>query len=207
MKKCQMFITLALIALIAGSAAATPILYVSSTTVPSNFGPGGTFGQGILTLNGVRPLDIYYADPTGHIVLEGVTFQLQTSLKEDLSGTSGVAEGLFEGGSITLLSSTESPLLTGEISTVHLREVVDGGTFTTLAAEGVFTVTGGSLAGDFGNFGTIVDLIFEFDPGSMADLTQPFNGYSDITLSPIPEPITSAILGLGLVGLVTRRRK
>ena len=206
MKKCQTFLALALIALLAASAAATPILYVSSTTVPSNFGPGGTFGNGVLTLNGVRPLDVFYIGDN-HTVLEGVYFSLETPLKEDLSGTTGVANGVFEGGTISLLSSSQSLLLAGTISTVHLCEVVDGGTFTTLAAEGMFTVTGGSLANDFGDFGTMVDLIFEFDPGTLTDLSQPFSGFSDITLSPIPEPVTTAILGIGLAGLVSRRRK
>ncbi|HUS57924.1 MAG TPA: PEP-CTERM sorting domain-containing protein [Planctomycetota bacterium] len=207
MKKCQMIFALAVVVALASGAAATPILYVSSTTVPSNFGPvGGTFGIGVLTLNGVRPVVVCYVGQEP-IVHEGVSFFLQTSLIEHTSAN-GVAGGRFEGGSIVLKDSQDNDLLVGSVNNIYLQEVADGGTFTTLAAVGYFTVESGSLADDFGPHGSVVDLIFEFDPGAIDNLLQPFAGYSDVTLSPmIPEPVTTAILGLGLLGLVARRRR
>ena len=193
-----------LLAAFAGSVSGTPIEYISATTVPSSFTPtGGDFGLGVLLLSGVRPLVLHYADT--QTVLYDSQFLLSTSLKVNMSDD-GQVRGLFEGGTLRLLDSSGDELLVGEVHSVSLSEFFDN--LGILTASGTFSVESGSLKSDFGRNGIVFELMFSVEPRSVEDFSQGFSGFSDLSLTPIiPEPITLTALGIGLVGLIARRRR
>jgi len=189
----------------AASVHATPIDYISATTVPTSFTPtGGDFGLGVLSLSGTRPLILHYAN--SQEVLDGSQFLLTAYLKEDNSTPVGEARGLFEGGVLRLLNSSGNELLVGEAHSVLVGEFLnDRGMFTT---SGTFTVTGGLLMQDFGRNGQVFELMFNVQPITVSDFKSGFSGLSDLSLTAmVPEPITLGILGIGLAGLVARRRR
>ena len=200
------FLMLTCVALVACGAYATPISYISATTVPAHFSTtGGDYGQGILTLNAVRPLAVYYGETK--VVVDDVSFYLTAHFLADLS-TDGAVMGTFDGGDVLLTDSLGNDLLVGQTQTLLIGEFDDD--IGMLTATGSFTVTGGSFASDFGPTGLIYDLVFEVDPQVLAGLSQPFDGFSSISLTPeavVPEPATIAFLGIGLAGLFLRRKK
>jgi len=192
--------------LLAGGAIASPISYLSATTVPSSFAPtGGDFGLGVLTLSGTRPLVIHHGSEAQE-VLSGTQFHLAASLREDNS-TGGQAKGSFEGGTLTLTDSFGGILLSAQINSLLMVEFLDG--FGIVTGSGSFTVQSGSLAADFGyRHGTIFELMLSIEPASIGDFSQEFSGVSDISLAPVvAEPVTITALGIGLAGLYGRRRR
>ena len=199
------FLMLTCVALVACGAYATPISYISATTVPTHFSTtGGDHEKGILTLNAVRPLAVYYGETK--VVVDDVSFYLTAHFLADLS-TDGAVMGTFDGGDVLLKDSLDNDLLVGQTQTFLITEFDDD--VGVLTATGSFTVTGGSLASDFGPTGLIYDLVFEVEPHVLTDLSQPFDGLSDISLTPgavVPEPATIAFFGIGLAGLLIRRK-
>ena len=203
MKGSRIIVCLALVSMIAAGAFATPIAYISATTVPTTFTPGDGINPGTLVLSGVRPLVIHATDGSQSTIAD-VTYSLTTSLKEDNS-TGGVVKGVFEGGELTLTDSLGGILFSGSIVAANLEEMPEGS--VVLIASGPLGVTGGSLKPDFGASATMYDLIFTTEPMVIDDLSGSFSGFSDITVAPIPEPLTLTLLGLGLAGIVAARRK
>jgi len=193
-----------LVCLIAACATGSPISYLSATTVPTSFTPtGGDFGLGLLTLHGIRPLIIHYGETK--VVLEGTEFYLTASLRENGSA-GGQVKGSFEGGTFRLSDPSGGDLLVGEIQTLMMSEFFDG--LGIISVAGSFHVLSGELLADFSRQGTIFELMFDVEPRSVADFSQEFSGFSDISLAPvIAEPITVTALGIGLVGLCGRRRR
>jgi len=194
------------LALAACAAYATPISHISATTVPTHFTPtGGSFGNGILSLDAVRPLGVFYGETK--TVIDDASFHLDAHLLADQS-TGGIIMGVFEGGSVLLKDSLGNDLLVGQVQTLLITEYIDN--VGMLTATGSFTVSGGSLSPDFGAVGLVFDLVFEAQPVTLADLNQQFEGLSDVTLAPesiVPEPATIAFFGIGLAGLIFRRKR
>ncbi len=75
---------------------------------------------------------------------------------------------------------------------------------TLLTGSGTFATTGGSLAGDFGNEGYVVDIAFIL--GSIDSFGESFSAQSNVTLYPIPEPATMSVLALGGLAILLRKR-
>ncbi|MBT8043625.1 MAG: PEP-CTERM sorting domain-containing protein, partial [Verrucomicrobiae bacterium] len=90
--------------------------------------------------------------------------------------------------------------------------VFDGDSFTadgvdidfTLTASGQYSVAGGSVTGTLNNSLTTIDRIevFNISAGPGDDRNVFFNN-----LSVVPEPSSAALLGLGCLALLMRRRK
>ncbi|HUW32258.1 MAG TPA: PEP-CTERM sorting domain-containing protein [Planctomycetota bacterium] len=204
--KVRTLSALLLVGIIAAGAFATPISYISATTVPTSFSPlGGDFGLGELTLSGDRPLIVHYIDGS-QVPFQGGSISLVSDLKIDAS-SGGHLAGIFSGGSLALKDSGGNDLLSGTITGLTLSEVFND--VGILAANGTFTATSGSLLADFGyQNGLLYQIVFEVQPAALSDLTVPFVGSSNISLAPIiPEPATIGLLMLGMAGLAAYRRK
>jgi len=204
--KVRTLSALLLVGIIAAGAFATPISYISATTVPTSFSPlGGDFGLGELTLSGDRPLIVHYIDGS-QVPFQGGSISLVSDLKIDAS-SGGQLVGIFSGGSLALKDSGGNDLLSGTITGLTLSEVFND--VGILAANGTFTATSGSLLADFGyQNGLLYQIVFEVQPAVLGDLTVPFAGSSNISLAPIiPEPATIGLLMLGMAGLAAYRRK
>lgn len=206
MKRGCVILSLALVGLSAAGASAVPIAYVSATTVTSTYDAV----EKLFLLDDIRPLNVYYGD--SYTVLPGIRFLLSTHLSEDQSDPeTHIAYGVFTGGSV-LLEDTAIPeapeniLLKGDIQTLFVTEAVDGAGI--LLAAGTFAIVEGSMMADWGlSEGSIFDLVFEVTPRTVDDFSVSFSGRSDVTLAPIPEPTTLALLGIGLAGMGLIRRK
>ena len=204
MKSIRLFLVgLLFLGGIAATASAVPVKHVSATTVPTTY----TAGTGVLDLIGVRDLDIALTDGS-HVVVPDVEWLLTTTLLTDFS-SSGVVSGSFAGGSITLTdgSGGGSVLLSATVDFLLLMEMGDGTGVMTAIGEIISVSTTGALGEWSGAAGSVYDLVFEVDPITVSDLSESFSGNSDVTLSPIPEPLTIALLGIGLAGMAIRRKK
>jgi len=203
MRTSKVVFALLLIVVFTSSALSAPISYISATTVPTDFSPvGGDFGIGTLTIYGVRPLVIHARDGV-QTVIPDATFSLSISLKQDNS-SGGIVDAVFEKGTL-LISDSTGTLLSGTIAVAGLEEQAND--VVVLIGAGSIQSIGGSLEPEFGPAGTLYDLIFTSQPMVLNDLSQAFDGFSDVTIAPIPEPMTLTLLGLGIAGLAAYRRK
>ena len=198
-----------LFGIIACGAQATPIEDISATVVHTSYDAD----LQILTLSEVRPIEVGYVGIPGVTAISDVEYSLTTHLISDMSLMFGFAYGNFAGGSISLTadSGNGDVLLSATIDSVT---VMAGG--SDLIAVGSFSDVTGTWADDwFDDQGKIYDLIWFEDPPGIDDFSQSFAGGSNITIQPvqpgthevIPEPLTIAVLGIGLAGIAVRRRK
>ena len=114
---------------------------------------------------------------------------------------------VFKDGLLSITDALGHTLLTGDVTMLSVEEVeVLGMSF--LAGRGQFQVTGGELAGDFQEtLGDIVQVSFDLSPTNIDGLSSPFTYVSNVTLTPVPEPGTLALLAIGAAAAVLRRRR
>jgi len=189
----------------ASPAAAEPILYVSATTLDTQFtATGGTFNLGILSL--LDQADIVLEYPSGQTTYAAGHFSMSTSLFDDTSTPEGLASGLFLDGSLLIQDASLQTLLSADLVQFELYEV--SGYPGLLAGTGTFTVTGGSLQDDFTQTGgSIWQLTFQVTPSNSQDFSSSFTGVSNVSLTPIPEPATLTLLLVGTLLFPGRRRR
>jgi hypothetical protein len=198
MTKRFLIIFTAALVVAASMAQATLIKSISATTAGTAFS-GIT---GILTMNGVGGINV--EDTGGNIVTYGSgSFSLSTTRTADNS-SGGLASGAFTGGAFSYKDSASTPLLVGNIVSFSLTEIYNGsGAFF---GEGYFTVSSGTLQANFGPAGNMVDISFSVVPKTISNFSTSFNASSNMTILPIPEPMTIGFLSLG-GGLAILRKK
>jgi hypothetical protein len=163
---------------------------------------GGDYAKGVFSL--ADAVDVVVEDTGGvQTTYDNGFLSLSTSLFDDVS-VFPIASGEFLGGSFSILDNSSAALLMGDIIFLNMAELYDN--IGILAGVGQFEVTGGSLSGDFiPNIGDIVQITFQIVPAAIDDFSQNFSGVSNLTLIPIPEPLTLGLLAVG-AGLLRRRR-
>ena len=190
-----------------GSLFANQIEAISSDYLASSFAnSGGAYSLGTLTIDDNADIVVEYLDDTTAVFPMGHVF-LTTSLFQDLS-SGGVADGLFLGGSILLEKADGTDLLTATVDQMEVKELAAQPDI--LVGFGRFTVTGGTLAADFGAWGEVFQLTFNLVPSGIQNFTDGSGaGMSDVKLTPVPEPATLLLVGtagLSFVGWLRRRR-
>jgi len=193
----KILVLTAIIMLAVSVAGAVPIQSINANYLLGIFSPtGGTYGLGTLSINDSAQIvieDIYDVQTTH----PANAFMLNISLSADNSA-GGITDGLFTNGTLVVNS-----LLSADVLSLQLTELyVNSGI---LAGKGTLQVTGGSLAADFGALGDIVQITFSVTPSSINDFSKEFSGISNISLTPVPEPVTLMLLGLG--GLVAFKKR
>ena len=173
-------------------------------------GGGGVYGLGVLTVSDGANIVVEYDDEgtSSQMTYDGGSFLLTASLMSDLSA-GDMASGIFRDGQLTVEDGVGTDLLTGDLAELQLDEVVND--LGLIAGVGLFEVTGGALADDFGTVGDVVQIGFMVDPKTLSDFVADFTAQSDITLVPregaIPEPASLLLIGSGALLLGFRRRK
>lgn len=136
--------------------------------------------------------------------VSGAFFSVVTYLVADHS-TGGKAIGDFAGGAITIKDPLDVLLLSADIDRFSMEEstLIP---FTVLAGSGTFHVTGGTWASSFGPEGILFDMTWKLDTG-IDSFSEDFEAESNVTLTPIPEPTTMALVALGGVLVALRRKR
>lgn len=199
MKK-RFLVAFAVALIAAGSTAqAVMIQSISATNVGTQF----VGSAGALTMNGVGGINVEYTD--GTVTYGSGTFSLNTTLAIGGDHSSGgIASGSFVGGTFLYKDSGNNALLSGSINSFNLVETYDNsGIFW---GDGHFSVTGGSLQVNFGAMGDMVDISFSVKPKTIGNFSTSFTASSNMTVLPIPEPITIGFLSLGSL-VILRKRK
>jgi hypothetical protein len=97
-------------------------------------------------------------------------------------------------------------LLSGTIVSFNLTEIYDNsGMF---AGQGYFNVSGGTLQPDFGSIGSLgklVDITFSVTPNTISNFSSSFLASTNMTVLPVPEPATIALLTMGALALLKRK--
>lgn len=197
--KNRILITLAACLLFSVIASASLIEHVSSNSISTVFDAG----TGEMTVSDTTTLTVRYADSTVTQIAD-TQFSMIASLLSDNSA-GGIAMGLFGDGSLNIADYNGVALLTGNISYIDLGEV--GNNLGILSGYGEFNITGGSMMGDLPFLtGDLVQISFSITPRNISDFSQNFSGYSNVSLVPVPEPATIALLGLSSLALLKRRK-
>ncbi len=183
----------------------TPVIEsVNATYLDSSFTPtGGEYGLGILGV--FDEADIVVETAVGQTTYEDGSLLMATSLSADNSA-GGMASGIFLGGEMIIKDADDADLLTGDLVSLELCEVIDGAGL--LVGQGLFEITGGSLKEAFYlPYGEIIQITFHIDPADIDDFSGAFTGVSNITLTPVPEPATLSLLAVGTCLFLIRRKK
>jgi len=206
-RKLQLLIMTSLILLFVVSplhAVVQMIDSISADDLDTSFvATGGDFGLGVMSIVNLADIVVEWDDSTQSTYVGG-SFSLVTSLQNDYS-LGNLAKGLFSGGSVVVKDGSGADLLTGEIINMNIVEVFDG--FGILTGAGQFVVTGGSLEPQFAPAGNVYQLTFEISPVGLVDFSHDLTGRSDVTLTPIPEPATICLLGIGAALLARKKQK
>lgn len=196
MRKATLLVLL--VVLVAGSSAqAAYIKSISGSSVDTSF----TAASGELNMSDTISVVIKTEDGL-QSSLNNLTFSFKTYLTEDNS-VPGKAVGLFSGGSFSI-HDDGSLLLGGSVGDIELESLASG---MLLGGGGMVNLDNGSLLSDIRpgyNIANAVQLMF--DIGIVTDFNQSFAGNSNLTITPIPEPATLAILALGSLVAIRQRR-
>ena len=159
------------------------------------------YNSGTLTLSDTISLVIHYNDDTW-TSYSNAMFQLTASLITNNGDT-----GTFGDGSYIIADSASNILLSGQVQSLPLT-IMFGGTILA-SGPGMVTLDSGTLLSEIpsGSLqGNLITLLYNFDTGIVTDFSGSFDGATDASIIPIPEPTTLLILGLGSLFLVRRKR-
>ena len=176
---------------------ATPIQSMSATNV------GTLFVGGALTMSGVGGINVEYTSGPVITYVSG-QFSLNTTLTSDNS-SGGIADGDFAGGTFSYEDVGHNVLLSGAIVSFNLVETYNNsGIFW---GEGHFTVTGGNLQADFLPQGDMVNISYSVKPNTISNFSSDFTASSNMTVLPIPEPMTVGLLSMGGLAILRKKKR
>jgi hypothetical protein len=133
-------------------------------------------------------------------------FNIEALLLEDQSGAAG-AKGRFDAASFTLTDrdNGDAVLLQGTIPSEFILYELFSFAESLWAGDIPITISGGSLASEFGPGGFIAFNLSATTPLPLVDFSEDVSFSGSITLS-VPEPASCALLVVGAMALLRRRR-
>lgn len=194
----KLIIVMAAVAIAVSTAGAVSVESINASYLDSAFTLDGS-GSWILSIDDTADIVVEYPDGSQYTYV-AKAFLFNISLDDDLSA-GGIADGLFQGGSLMIGDSGD--LFGATDIDLRLTEFHDD--LGMLTGTGELQAVSGSLAADFATPGKIVQLTFMVIPSTIGDFSEGFTGVSNITLTPVPEPATMCLLGLG--GLMLRKKR
>ncbi len=160
-----------------------------------------TYDSGTLTLNDTISLVIHYSDDTW-TSYSNATFQFTANL----ISSNGVT-GTLGNGSYIIADNASTILLSGQVHYLPLTLMFGGAILA--SGPGEVTLDSGTLLSEIpsgSSQGNLITLLYNFNTGVVTDFRGSFEGATDASILPIPEPTTLLILGLGSLLLVGRKR-
>jgi hypothetical protein len=201
-KKSLLFLAVVLFVTAGSTVQAVVMIQSISAT---NVGVSFVGSAGVLTMNGVGGINVEYTD--GTVTYGSGQFFLNTTLAIGGDHSSGgIASGSFVDGDFYYKDVSKNLLLSGDIEYFNLTEIYNNsGLFW---GEGRFAVTGGDLQANFGSIGNMVDISYSITPNTISDFSSSshFTGSSNMTVLPIPEPMTIGFLSLGSLMILLKRK-
>jgi hypothetical protein len=176
--------------------ASAAIKSISADDMATTFVVSG--GSGSLAVNDAVDIVVEYLDGT-QATYDQSHWTLTSTLINDWS-LGGRADADFAGGQIVLTQGT-TELFKASLIDLALTETRNSS--NVLSGAGTFAVVGGSLYPEFGPEGDVFMVEFRLTR-SITDFASSFDGRSNVTLVPVPEPATLCLLSLG--GLALKRR-
>jgi len=194
----KLIIVMAAVVIAVSTAGAVSVESINANFLDSIFTPDGS-GSGILSIDDTADIVVEYPDGSQYTYI-GEAFLFDILLYDDLSA-GGIADSLFQDGSLMIGDSGD---LFGATD-INLRLTEFNDDFGILTGAGELQAVSGLLAVDFATPGKIVQITFSVTPSTIGDFSEGFTGISNITITPVPEPVTMCLLGLG--GLMLRKKR
>jgi hypothetical protein len=188
-KKMRKIFTLCLILIVAASLNAATITSITATNAVT------TFISNTLTMTGTNGLITYASINTPY----NGTFSMTLNMTLDKS-SGGVAGADFSGGSFEFKDTTQT-LLKGSFAAFSLNETAPG----MLTANCAFTADSGLYKPDFASGGHFMGFTFTLPYADFTNFSN-FSGLSTMVATPVPEPMTLGILGLGALSILRKRK-
>ena len=200
MSKSLLFMVVLSVSGMIGFSQATPYIeWINGTNIETVY-TGGT-----LTLSDTISIVLQYDNNVQDAQYDNSSFFFTADLLNDNSGPGG-AHGEFGNGSFSINDSSKNLLLAGSVVLLDLQATHGG---TIIVGFGDLTLDSGSLLSEIQpgfDIASVWNMQFKLsDP--VADFSTDYSGQSDININPIPEPTTIALLGLGAMAMLRRKRQ